>query len=107
MQVCFGAIQRFCLFVGTIVLLMPSGCAGSHGTDIARTLRSEFSAPEGSPQTIAAYQTWFGRSGHIDVAYTSPDSNVLAQQVEHAKDLNITAFVANWYGPSHHFEDRS
>ena len=107
MQVSFGAIQRFCLFVGTIVLLNLSGCAGSHRTDIARTLRSEFSAPEGSPQIIAAYQPWFGRSGHIDVGYNSQDSNVLAQQVEHAKDLNIKAFVVNWYGPSHDFEDRS
>ncbi|PYY02309.1 MAG: hypothetical protein DMG64_12040 [Acidobacteria bacterium] len=81
MQVSFGAIQRFCLFVGTIVLLNLSGCAGSHRTDIARTLRSEFSAPEGSPQIIAAYQPWFGRSGHIDVGYNSQDSNVLAQRV--------------------------
>jgi len=56
---------------------------------------------------IAAYQPWFGRSGHMNVGYNSQDANVLTQQVEHAKDLNIKAFVVNWYGPSHDFEDRS
>ena len=107
MQASFGTFQRFCLFTCAITLLGLSGCAGSRRTDIARTLRSEVAAPEGSPQIIAAYQPWFGRSGHIDVGYNSQDTNVLAQQVEHAKDLNIKAFVVNWYGPSHDFEDRS
>ena len=90
-----------------ISLLGISGCAGSKRVDIARTLRSEVSSPEGSPQIIAAYQPWFGRSGHIDVGYNSQDANVLANQVEHAKDFNIKAFIVNWYGPSHDFEDHS
>lgn len=84
-----------------------AGCAGSRRTDLATTLRSDVSAPEGSPQIIAAYQPWFGRSGHMNVGYNSQDTNVLAQQVEHAKNLNIKAFIVNWYGPSHDFEDHS
>jgi hypothetical protein len=97
----------FRYFFWGLALLLLGGCAGSKRTDIARTLRSDVSAPEGSPQIIAAYQPWFGRSGHINVGYNSQDTNVLTQQVDHAKDLNIKAFVVNWYGPSHDFEDRS
>jgi hypothetical protein len=89
----------------TCVFLL-AGCANKR-TDITHALRSEITAPEGSPQIIAAYQPWFGRSGHINVGYNSQDRNVLAQQVDHAKDLNIKAFVVNWYGPSHDFEDHS
>src|SRR3954447_19454083 len=107
MQAFFGALQRFGFFLSMMILLALAGCAGSRRTDIARTLRSEVPAPEGSPEIIAAYQPWFGRSGHMNVGYNSQDANVLTQQVEHAKDLNIKAFVVNWYGPSHDFEDRS
>ena len=107
MQASFGALQRFGFFLSMIILLALAGCAGSRRTDIARTLRSEVPAPEGSPQIIAAYQPWFGRSGHIDVGYNSQDESVLAEQVDHAKNLNIKAFVVNWYGPSHEFEDHS
>ena len=98
------SILIFCFFGA---LLFLAGCAGARRTDIATALRNDISAPEGSPQVIAAYQPWFGRSGHMNVGYNSQDTNVLAQQVEHAKNLNIRAFVVNWYGPSHDFEDRS
>src|SRR5438270_8160612 len=108
MQTFARRIQWWCLFLASsAVALLLAGCAGAKRPDIAQTLRSEVSAPEGSPEIIAAYQPWFGRSGHLDVGYNSQDTNVLTQQVEHAKDLNIKAFVVNWYGPSHDFEDRS
>jgi hypothetical protein len=90
-----------------VAALSLAGCAGAKRSDLASTLRSDVSAPSGSPQIIAAYQPWFGRSGHINVGYNSQDTSVLAQQIEHAKNLNIKAFVVNWYGPSHDFEDRS
>src|SRR5579864_9312685 len=99
---------KFLLFLCVaLTALLPAGCAGAKRTDLATALHSDVSAPEGSPQIIAAYQPWFGRSGHMNVGYNSQDANVLAQQVEHAKNLNIKAFVVNWYGPSHEFEDRS
>jgi hypothetical protein len=103
----FRRIQSCLFFCCSIALLLVTGCAGSKRADIAQTLRSEVPAPEGSPEIIAAYQPWFGRSGHMNVGYNSQDVNVLTQQVEHAKDLNIKAFVVNWYGPSHDFEDHS
>ena len=107
MHVFLRRMQVVFSLCGAFAALLLGGCAGSRRTDLASTLRSEVSAPEGSPQIIAAYQPWFGRSGHINVGYNSQDSNVLAQQVEHAKNLNIKAFIVNWYGPSHDFEDRS
>ena len=101
------AIRSILVFFVALGVFFLSGCAGSRRTDLAGALRQEVSAPDGSPQIIAAYQPWFGRSGHINVGYNSQDPNVLAQQVEHAKNLNIKAFIVNWYGPSHDFEDHS
>jgi hypothetical protein len=104
-----AAVRKFelllllpCLSILTLVV----GCANKRA-DFAKTLQRETPAPTASPEVIAAYQPWFGRSGHMNVGYNSQDTNVLAQQVEHAKDLNIRGFVVNWYGPSHDFEDHS
>src|SRR5919204_8055 len=83
-----------------------AGCAQKK--DIHQTLRSNFAAPPSpSPQIIAAYQPWFGKSGHINVGYSSQDRVVLERQIEEAKGLGISAFVVNWYGPEKQFEDRS
>jgi hypothetical protein len=93
------------LFTGTSFTL--AGCAQKQ-TDIHQTLRSNFAAtPAQLPQVIAAYQPWFGRPGHINVGYSSHDRVVLDQQIEQAKNLGISAFIVNWYGPRQGFEDRS
>ncbi len=89
-----------------LVLLSLSGCAAQQ-RNISRTLHSNVQTPEGSPVLLAAYQPWFGRKGHIDVGYSTQDPDVLAQQIAHARELNISGFVVNWYGPSRDFEDRS
>src|SRR5271169_3091505 len=96
---------------GALLLLVPLmfifelGCGKA---DFRKTLRSSgLQAPEGGPVVLAAYQPWFGRSGHIDVGYSSQDRTVLQHQIEKAKGLGITAFVVNWYGARHHFEDQS
>jgi hypothetical protein len=107
MQGLVGRLRFFPSVFAFLMALLLAGCAGAKRTDLATALRSDVSAPDGSPQVIAAYQPWFGRSGHMNVGYNSQDTNVLAQQVEHARNLNIKAFVVNWYGPSHDFEDRS
>jgi hypothetical protein len=107
MQVLARRINFVLSLCGALTALLLAGCASAKRTDLASALRADVSAPDGSPQIIAAYQPWFGRSGHMNVGYNSQDTNVLTQQVEHAKDLNIKAFVVNWYGPSHDFEDRS
>ena len=56
---------------------------------------------------LAAYMPWFGQPGHIDVGYSSQDRVVLQKQIEQAKRLGISAFVVNWYGQRHAFEDRA
>ena len=64
-------------------------------------------APSGEPKVLAAYQPWFGNPKHINVGYSSQDPNVLAQQIQEAKGLGISAFVVNWYGPRKPFENQS
>lgn len=56
---------------------------------------------------LAIYMPWFGQKDHIDVGYSSRDPNVLRQQINRARELNIGGFVVNWYGPRKEFEDRS
>ncbi|HYY69614.1 MAG TPA: endo-1,3-alpha-glucanase family glycosylhydrolase [Terriglobales bacterium] len=92
----------------TLTFFALAGCAGSKRTDLHQTLRqNELRNPEGEPRVVAAYQPWFGRSGHINVGYSSQDRMVLERQVAEAKDLGIAGFVVNWYGPNHPFEDRA
>lgn len=56
---------------------------------------------------LAVYQPWFGSSSHINVGYSCHDPNVLRQQITGAREMNISGFVVNWYGPRKEFEDRT
>ena len=88
-----------------IFLLLTSGC---HRTDLRASLaQNSFVGGSGEPAMIAVYLPWFGRPGHIDVGYSSQDRVVLGKQVEQAKQLGIAAFVVNWYGQHHDFEDKA
>jgi Glycosyl hydrolase family 71 len=89
-----------------VIIFSLSGCA-SRQRELSRTLHSNVQNPENSPVLLAAYQPWFGRRGHIDVGYSTQDTDTLAKQIIHARELNISGFVVNWYGPSRDFEDRS
>ncbi|MGZ4788145.1 MAG: hypothetical protein ACXVZV_14840 [Terriglobales bacterium] len=84
-------------------------CSACHkSADLRQTLNAaQLQAPEGSPKVLAAYQPWFGRPNHLDVGYSSQDPQVLASQIAKAKSLGIAAFVVNWYGPRHPYEDQS
>jgi hypothetical protein len=86
-------------------LLATSGC---HRTD-ARSLLAANSFVDGSsePTMLAAYLPWFGQPGHINVGYSSQDRVALGKQIEQAKQLGIAAFVVNWYGSRHEFEDKA
>jgi len=97
---------QFVLSIGIVVALLSATSCSSR-QQISRTLRSNIQTPAGSPALLAAYQPWFGRKGHIDVGYSTQDTDTLARQIAHAKELNISGFVVNWYGPSRDFEDRS
>ncbi len=86
-------------------LLLTSAC---HRTDLRASLaQNSFVDGSGEPVIIAAYLPWFGRPGHIDVGYSAQDRVVLGKQVEQAKQLGIAAFVVNWYGQHHDFEDKA
>ena len=86
---------------------MTSACHKT--TDLRQSLHAatNLQAPEGSPKVLAAYQPWFGRPNHLNVGYSSQDPKVLQDQVNKAKSLGIAAFVVNWYGPRHPYEDQS
>ena len=91
------------------VLAAGLGCASKMGSraDFNQTLRENFQVPSNSPKLLAAYQPWFGRPGHINVGYNSQDPVVLQKQITQAKSLGIEAFVVNWYGAHHTFEDHA
>ena len=86
-------------------LLLVVGC---HRTEARAQLpaNSFVSGPE-QPTMLAAYMPWFGQPGHINVGYSSQDRVVLERQVDQAKQLGISAFVVNWYGQHHLFEDKA
>ena len=83
------------------------GCAHRAALDVHSELRSNALAPGGAPELLAAYQPWFGRGNHINVGYSSQDPAVLRRQITEAQGMGISAFVVNWYGPRHEYEDRA
>lgn len=98
------------LFIALLVALLAMFTACSSNTRKAnfnQTLHENFQVPSNSPVLLAAYQPWFGRPGHINVGYNSQDPVVLQKQITKAKSLGIDAFVVNWYGPHHTFEDHA
>jgi len=90
-----------------LILLLVAGCAqrgpkaNSTGTPVNVQL------PEDGTTMLSIYQPWFGNTGHIDVGYSSHDSNVLREQIARAREMNINGFVVNWYGPGKEWNDRS
>ncbi|MGC2110246.1 MAG: endo-1,3-alpha-glucanase family glycosylhydrolase [Candidatus Korobacteraceae bacterium] len=98
-------LRRPLFLVVALALLVSAGC---HRTDLHSTLAAnQFVGGSGEPVMLAAYLPWFGRPGHINVGYSSQDRVVLEKQVDKAKQLGIAAFVVNWYGQSHDFEDKA
>ena len=88
----------------TGIVLLLGLCIGCGHADYKHTLRSQ-GAPAHQPVMLAAYQPWFGGTGHINVGYSSQDRTVLERQIADAKQLGISGFVVNWYGRQHPFED--
>src|SRR5690349_939392 len=102
-------MQSFLLSLGKALALcgalLLAGCSARR--TVSQDMRTNLSDLRGNPTILAAYQGWFGKPGHIDVGYSSIDPVTLAGQIRKAKDLGITAFVANWYGGGSRFEDRA
>jgi Glycosyl hydrolase family 99 len=98
----FGIISAFTL------ALTLAGC--SHASmDMHNTLRAQhFQAPDGGgPMMLAIYQPWFGQGNHPNVGYSSQDPNAIAKQIDEARSMGISGFVANWYGPRHEYVDKA
>ncbi len=98
-------LRRLVLPTALATVLLLSAC---HRTDLRASLAANsFAGGSGQPTMLAAYLPWFGRPGHINVGYSSQDRVVMEKQIDEAKQLGIAAFVVNWYGPHHDFEDKA
>lgn len=97
-------MKRGSIYFGTLLFFLSvAGCARSN----VRESLAAMQAPEGRTMLLAIYQPWFGQKDHINVGYSCHDPKVLQEQMAKAKQLNISGFVVNWYGPRKEFEDRS
>lgn len=82
--------------------------AGCHRTDTHSSLAAQsFMGGQDQPTMLAVYLPWFGQPGHINVGYSSQDRVVIGNQIDQAKRLGLAAFVVNWYGQRHTFEDKA
>jgi hypothetical protein len=90
----------------TVIVLLPQ-TSGCYRSNVRQTLAQTVRPLGISPTIIADYQPWFGDPQHIDVGYSTQDPEVLRKQIQHAKDLGISAFAADWYGERKPFIDRS
>jgi len=98
-------LRRLTLPATILALLCITGC---HANSVRSTLpANSFVDGNGEPTILAAYMPWFGQPGHINVGYSSQDRVELEKQVDQAKQLGIAAFVVNWYGQRHTFEDKA
>lgn len=100
--------HRFLIVLILASVLAFTACS-QHSTDVRQSLAQaqQLQGTERSPRLIAAYQPWFGQPKHINVGYSSHDPGVLNKQIAEAKGLGISAFIVNWYGPRHQFENKS
>src|SRR5262245_57792607 len=104
-----AVIRRVCgvalFLIVTALAIAAIGCARANPRESLASVQRR--APEGSPRLLAIYQPWFGQSSHTYVGYSCHDPSVLLRQIASAKELNISGFVVNWYGPRKEFEDKA
>src|ERR1700761_5209125 len=100
-------LRAFVLAAMIAAALFTAGC---HRTTVKSPLNANAFVGEGGqqkPTMLAVYLPWFGQHGHINVGYSSQDRVVIEKQIDEARQLGISAFVVNWYGQHHAFEDRA
>jgi hypothetical protein len=93
------------VLTGALALAL-AGC-GAHKVDVAQTVRTNLEAPGRPAAVLAVYEGWFGMRDHISVGYDCHDRSVLGRQIEQARSLGISGFVADWYGLKKPFLDRT
>lgn len=95
------------LLLAIITVVQLTACSRA-SYNMHQTLRAtRFQAPGANPEILAVYQPWFGSNDHIDVGYSSQDRIVIQKQISEAKNLGISGFLVNWYGPRMEYMDRS
>ena len=102
------SFRMFAIVLPAALFFVFSGCSKA-SYNMHQTLRaSSLQAPQGGfPEMLAVYQAWFGEKQHIDVGYSSHDKVNMERQIAEAKNLGISGFVVNWYGPRKQFMDQS
>lgn len=98
-------MSRTVLTVLIAGVVVASGCSSRQG--VHQMLRQNAQASNGYPRVLAVYMGWFGKPNHINVGYSSHDPSVLAKQIDEARNLDISAFVADWYGDRDPFVDQT
>lgn len=96
-------MRSFLSSFSALCLLGLLGCARPNPHDSLVNMQ----APASPTQVLAIYQPWWGDASHINVGYSSHDEPTLRQQIAHARELNISGFVVNWYGPRHEYNDKT
>jgi hypothetical protein len=86
------------------LLLVTHGCSGPAPSG---SQRLQHRAAGNSPEVLALYEAWFGHPKHISVGYSSNDPAEIKEQIRHAKEMGISAFIVDWYGDREPFIDRS
>lgn len=86
----------------SLLLVFFHGCTGP-----SQAVQLKHQAAGNKPEMLAVYEGWFGLPKHIDVGYSSHDPELMKSQIRHAKEMNISAFVVDWYGDREPYIDRT
>jgi len=86
-----------------VCMVMVDGCASKDVHPAA----ASFQAPSRGPKVLAAWMPWFGDKKHMDVGYSSQDTNVMRRQIQDALNRGISGFVVDWYGDRRPYHDKS
>ena len=97
-------LSKKLLAVAIVCFMVGTGCTTP---GIRRPLQQNLQAPGSGPKLLAVYMPWFGDRVHMDVGYASYDPAVLRKQIQQARHMGISAFVADWYGQSRPFSDHN
>jgi len=86
-----------------VCVVIMDGCASKD----VHPAPASYQSPEGKPKVLAVWMPWFGDRRHMDVGYSSQDTEVMRRQITEARNRGISGFVVDWYGDRRPFHDRS
>jgi hypothetical protein len=95
------------IFAAALFVAFLGSMAGCQQHDSHRLLQTQQQAPDKATTVLAVYEAWFGDPDHIKIGYSTQDVVVVEKQMEQAKNMGISGFVVDWYGPRKGFIDTS